>query len=245
MQLLPRNALNGRTAMEEVTGKTPDISEYCDFDFYDLVWYFPGVHPSISQDNRALGRWAGVSHRIGSDMCYWIITSDGIPISESTVQHVTRDDMLEPEIMNQIEEFNETLTTRLDDSKFGIAGMGNFRLEDEEFDLPQWYPAYGDNTPTDEEYGNMTRPVPLAEAEDEIDPDTYDKYIGVKVVLDDSTNRGGNLATVKSRATDINGRPIGHAHNNPMMDSREYEVEMEDGTTDRLFANKIAENIYS
>jgi hypothetical protein len=123
--------------MEEVTGKIPHISEYCDFDFYDLVWYFPGVHPSISQDNRALGRWVGVSHRIGSDMCYWIITSDGIPISESTVQHVTRDDMLEPEIMNQIEEFNEALTTRLDDSNFGIAGMGNFGLEDEEFGLPQ------------------------------------------------------------------------------------------------------------
>jgi hypothetical protein len=41
----------------------------------------------------------------------------------------------------------------------------------------------------------MARPVPLAEAEDKIDPDTYDKYIGVKVVLDDSTNGGGNLAT--------------------------------------------------
>ena len=71
------------------------------------------------------------------------------------------------------------------------------------------------------------------------------KDIGAKVILDDSANGGGNLATVKSRATDINGRPIGHAHKNPMMDSREYEVEMEDGTTDRIFANKIAENIYS
>jgi len=66
----------------------------------------------------------------------------------------------------------------------------------------------------------------------------------VKVVLDDSTNRGGNIATIKSRATDINGHPIGRAHNNPMMDSRECEVEMEDRTIYRLFANKIAENIY-
>ena len=29
------------------------------------------------------------------------------------------------------------------------------------------------------------------------------------------------------------------------MDDREYEIELEDGTTDRIFANKIAENIYS
>ena len=70
MQMLPRNNLRGRTAFEHVTGKTPDISEYIDFDFYDLVWYYPGVHPSISEDNRMLGRWLGVSHRIGSDMWY-------------------------------------------------------------------------------------------------------------------------------------------------------------------------------
>jgi hypothetical protein len=32
-QLLSRNSLRGRTGYEEVTGKTPDISEYLDFDF--------------------------------------------------------------------------------------------------------------------------------------------------------------------------------------------------------------------
>ena len=37
-RVLPRDSLNGRTALEHVTGKTPDISELCDFDFYDLVY---------------------------------------------------------------------------------------------------------------------------------------------------------------------------------------------------------------
>ena len=96
MRLLPRASLQGRTGHEQVTGKTPDISEYTDFDFYDLVWYYPGVHPSISEDDRVLGRWLGVSHRIGSDMCYWVMEKDGIPVSETTVQHVTRDDMFDP-----------------------------------------------------------------------------------------------------------------------------------------------------
>ena len=31
--------LHGRTPLEEVTGKTPDISEYLDFGFYDYVWF--------------------------------------------------------------------------------------------------------------------------------------------------------------------------------------------------------------
>ena len=82
--------------------------------------------------------------------------------------------------------------------------------------------------------------------EDEIsEAEVYDKYIGVRIVLDEATNDGGNLATVKRRVTDMHGKPAGTAHNNPALDSREYEIELEDGTMDRIFANKIAQNLYS
>ena len=67
----------------------------------------------------------------------------------------------------------------------------------------------------------------------------------MRVVLDDSANNGGNIATVKRRATDYEGRPLGAAHKLAALDTREYEVELEDGTTDRIMANKIAANIYS
>ena len=40
-------SLDERTPiMEQVTGETPDISEYLDFGFYDWVWY---------KDNARLG----------------------------------------------------------------------------------------------------------------------------------------------------------------------------------------------
>ena len=38
--------LDGRTPMKQITGKTPDISEYLDFGFYDWIWY---------KDNAGLG----------------------------------------------------------------------------------------------------------------------------------------------------------------------------------------------
>ena len=69
-QFLNQDKLRGRNAMEHVTGKTPDISKYFDFDFYDLVWYHPGLHPEFNDENRTLGQWLGVSYNIGSDMCY-------------------------------------------------------------------------------------------------------------------------------------------------------------------------------
>jgi hypothetical protein len=37
MHFIPRGR-NDRSGYEIITGKTPDISEYLDFDFYDLVW---------------------------------------------------------------------------------------------------------------------------------------------------------------------------------------------------------------
>jgi hypothetical protein len=56
MQFLPRSSLWGCTGYEEVTGNIPDISEFLDFNFWDLVWYCAGAHPSISEHNHWLGR---------------------------------------------------------------------------------------------------------------------------------------------------------------------------------------------
>ena len=56
--------------MQDVTGETPDISDYVDFVFYDHVSY---------KENAGLGmtatvRWLGVSHRFGKIMSYLIMT---------------------------------------------------------------------------------------------------------------------------------------------------------------------------
>ena len=73
--------------------------------------------------------------------------------------------------------------------------------------------------------------------------DSHDKYIDMKVLLNENTKGGGNIATWKRRVADINGRPISVAYNNPLLDSQEYKIELEYGTTDRMFANNLAENV--
>ena len=134
--------------MGHITGKTLDISKYCDFDFYDLVWYHPGLHPNFNDEDRTLGRWIGVSRRIGSDMCYRILKKSGTVIAETTVQHVTRDDMLDAETSAQVENFNTAINDQLDNTDFRIHhGEGGFTLE-YEYDLQQWDIDYGDNDPT-------------------------------------------------------------------------------------------------
>jgi len=63
-----------RTPLEEVTGNTPDISEWLDFDFYDWCWYWQGPTHELTEAKAKIGRVLGVAHQIGSDLCYWILT---------------------------------------------------------------------------------------------------------------------------------------------------------------------------
>ena len=94
---------NGRTGHEEITGDTPDISEYVDFDFYDWVWYWDTPD---KENSPKIGRWLGPSHRIGAAMCFYILVSNGEVISRSTVQHMTVLEMMKDDIKTRLEAYD-------------------------------------------------------------------------------------------------------------------------------------------
>jgi hypothetical protein len=50
---------------------------------------------------------------------------------------------------------------------------------------------------------------------------------------------------VTKRLRDAEGRPIGTANNNPLIDTREYSVQFLDGHTEAISANLIAQHLYS
>eukprot|EP00957_Ditylum_brightwellii_P026440 2000056-Ditylum_brightwellii.AAC.1 len=59
-KLLTRMAMghSRRSGYEEVTGNTPDISQWLDFEFYDLVLWWNGSEKlNVSDDPKHLGRW--------------------------------------------------------------------------------------------------------------------------------------------------------------------------------------------
>jgi hypothetical protein len=51
--------------------------------------------------------------------------------------------------------------------------------------------------------------------------------------------------TVTKHLVDKYGRLVGTVHKNPAFDTRKYEIELEDGRTGMIFANRIAANLYS
>jgi hypothetical protein len=88
---LPK-AVTGKTGYEEVAGQTPIsvirrsnlsdpyyICDRLDFEFYDLVlWLNRPTKPSSPR----LARWLGISHRVGSELSYWLNTERGRVIED-------------------------------------------------------------------------------------------------------------------------------------------------------------------
>ena len=66
---------------------------------YDIVYWIERPNkPDTSDDVRRLGRWLVISHHVGSDMCYWLITDSGKLVSNFLAEHVICNDYLNPEV---------------------------------------------------------------------------------------------------------------------------------------------------
>ena len=232
-----------RSGYEVVTGNTPDISEWLDFEFYDLVWWWDvPTKRNINDDTRRLARWLGVSHRVGSDLSYWLVTDSGQLVSKTSVEHVTRDDYLQEGTKRAIVDFNVTLEQRLDDANFQLPGDSG-----DDIDVPPMYLEdfdYDDN-PGVLYSGGITPDI--AEQEDvhpDEDDEAVDKYLNMELTLGvgtDDPRRG----RVLKRSRGLDGRPTGRAHSNPILDTREYDVEFTDGSVEKYRANIIAENMFA
>ena len=74
-------------------------------------------------------------------------------------------------------------------------------------------------------------------------PEVGDSYVNTEVML----SRGDRMARGKvvRRKRDAEGNPIGRANNNPILDTRQYEVQFADGEVTELTANAIAEAMFA
>ena len=72
------------------------------------------------------------------------------------------------------------------------------------------------------------------------DLEDLDKLVGAEVIL---PQNGTDMKSGKviGRVTDRKGRPIGTYNNDPLLDTRVYEVEFSDGTIQQYSVNLIVE----
>jgi hypothetical protein len=216
--------LHGRTPTEYVEGSTPDISSYALFDWYQPVYY---LTPTIMypHERKLIGRWIGVAETCVDDMSYIILSAKGKILIRKSVWSLTDEELKLDPVKERLAKLDETI-----------------------------HRAYGHESPEAVEFEDGDILCPLddethvpAEAEASgLEMHTFtneemDEYVSKELYLP----RGGDLVTARvlQRTRDGDGFPTGHRNSNPILDTRQYEVEFTDGSIDTYTANVIAENM--
>jgi hypothetical protein len=225
--------LQGRTPLEAITGETPDISEYLDFGFYDLVWFKENAGLGETQ----LGRFLDVDHAVGSLMSYKILPRSGIPVSRTTVQRVTELEKSTEANKARILAYDNAIAQRFKEERLAKNG--------DKPDPTAWAGIIETDPDFAEEFANTFDNPDVPEADVGFDPDSFDTYLNMGLSLDRRPGIEPEFARVTKRLRDKEGNPIGTANDNPILDTRLYEVEYLDGHKAALSANTIAESLMS
>lgn len=235
------HALHDRTPIEELTGETPNISEYLDFGFYDWVW----VRENVGLGEQIFCRWLGVSHRIGAMMCYYVLKPNGQVISSSSVQRVTNIEQSTDEMKERMKRFSHQLleTVKNDDhqlQKDAKQEPGKWRTHqlstDKEF-LEEF--KHESSNPVTVEGHQYECNGGLAEGGQAA------LYTGIELALPKELGEEPVFGQVTKRLRGEDSKPIGRANQNSLLDTRKYKVEFVDGHKGTMFANQIAEAMYA
>ncbi len=144
-------------------------------------------------------------------------------VCRSTLQHLTDEELSTSVHKDMRRRFDESIKHHL-----GPAA------------LPQDFPAE-DLTP-DPTYFDDTNAMDPEYGDAEITSKIGDNYLSAELMLP----KGGVM--VKGHVTackrDREGNPVGHANHNPILDTRSYIVNFDDGNQTELTANMIAESSY-
>jgi hypothetical protein len=185
---------------------------------------FHDIEPSFPDDKFILGHYLGPAIDTGSALTAKILKSNGVFVCRSTLQHLTDEEFDSPVHNDMRCKFDKSIENHLGPG----ALLQDFPAENLTPD-----PTYYDDTDAmDSEYGNA-----------EVTPKIGDNYLSAELMLPKVGVLVKGRVTARKRARD--GKPVGRANDNPILDTRSYIDNFDDGDQTELTANMIAESLYS
>jgi len=244
--------LDGRTPHEHVTGGTPDITTYTLFDWYDPVYFHMPV-ATYPYQKKSVGRLLGVADNCTDELAYIVLPKSGRPVVRKSVWGIPKEALASDwtseaadliELDKAIEDLYGDQTLRAAQKRGDSATTEAPEIHDPHPDdvFPEPPPDVFEGDENDPLAANDTDSDKILEA-DLFTPETMDKYLGAELLLPHGD--GMRRARVTARHKDDDGHPLGRAHPNPILDSRLYDIQYPDGSTDIVNANLIAENLYA
>ena len=222
--------LEGQVPETLMSGQTGDISNLCEFEWFQWVMFYQPME-QYPESKLHVGRWLGPATDVGTAMTYKILLPTGGFVCRSTVRAWTPLEEADPVRMAERTSF----MTQLNSAIGPACVLDDFPAND----LTPEFEPYADTHDEDGFEGTPDEipetPVPT--------PEASDVYVGAAVKLP----RAGrdSIGRVKKRARDNDGNVIGRAHDKPILDTRQYVVEFEDGQEAELAANVIATSMYA
>ena len=235
--------LENKTPHEKIHGTMPNITEYIQYQWFEWIWYADLRNP----DDEVLGRWLGPASNAGTGHASHILTQKGRVITRSSLRPMKEGEMDRPETKRRCDDYTKEM-----ESIIGNYTAATFRAHD--LYGPDPYENIFESDELDDEniipqeVDDAGEPIHRAEADDFLanDPpyaETTDEHLGIQLNLPykGEMKRG----TIVRRKRNESGELIGRAHENPILDTRLYEVDFGAGTYQDYTTNLIMENLYA
>ncbi len=198
-----------------MTGDTANISHIAEFGWYDWAM-FQDNKPSFPDDKLILGHYLGPAIDTGLSLTAKILKMNGVFICRSTLRHLTDEERNSSVHKDMRRKFDESIEHHLGPAALPL----DFPAEDLTPD-----PTYHDDTNImDPEYGNA-----------EVTLEIGDNYLSAELMLPKGSEMVKGHVTARKR--DGEGNPVGHANDNPILDTRSYIINFDDGDQTELTAN--------
>ena len=235
--------LDGMVPRSMMLGEVTDISHLCNFQWYEWVKFRRmGPEAAYPYPSEHLGRCLGPARNKGNAMSQNVLLMNGKVIPVQTLRSLTpaeKDSELEK---RKRKEFDDSIFKLYGDYKSTPPNWIRRRRKAD--DQEQYLDEDNGDEQVNPTFGNCELLEQTTHSMPEVDsiPD-FDAYVHAEVML---PNDEGvmQLATVLGQSTSTEGDPIGEYDDNPMINTRVYDVLFPDGVVHQYSANIIAQNIY-
>ena len=217
--------LQGQVPESKMTGRPHDISNLCEYQWYEWVKY-RSEGRSFPFPSERLGRVLGPAEHAGHAMSQWVLTDTGDVLPIQTCRKLTEAEYCNATLKEQMHEFDRFVRKRFGDSRKAPADVDQHPVGNKDF-------SYYD----DDDDGTSELP----EVDDIGD---LDLYVDAEVVLPQNGEHM-RAAKVIGRSRGPDGNAQGSYNTNPIINTRVYDVMFPDGAVQQYSANVIAENMMS
>ena len=238
--VIPRDLfqLNGNNPTTATFGVEADISNICQFDWYEWCYFREEGTNLFPFQKKHLGRVLGPIKNEGNEMAQAVLTISGRVVPRRSIRPLTIAEINSESEKNKrrtfddaiLKKFGNSMTVPDKDNLIDL-DLNDLTLEPDEIKEQSMHDQLVGEDPLDHDGTSV------------FDKPINDYLIHAEVLLpkDESMTN----AKVKGRSKGINGEQVGTYDPNPLLNSIVYDVEFPDGEIKQYSANIIAENMYS